>query len=691
MRKKFITHLTTNFNTGKAFFIALLLSVASVLLFFHFYKPASINIEFQADSDSTFQIYWADKNKAYSEKRSSLTHFNTRKKQCKFSLPNLKNIVKLRIDPVKKPSKLVIKKITIKQSGYQTIRFETREELKKITPLYEIQEYVLNQKGLTIISSGNDPQLEIAVKPILESRILSYSTYIIGIFITLLFALMTAPYIPLYFERIFPSKKARTGGAAIAVIGSAFLIIVIPVKLPLSFTLLFFILYLIAISIPVFLLSYWFLSRPVYKHGIIKVSSVSWLWYVSPCYLIWTIYLLAFWPGSMSPDSLSQWEDAMTGHFRDWHPAFYSMNIWLITRLWCSPSAVAFTQILMLGLTAGWGLVIMQRLGVSKNLLLIVCLFFALSPVNGLMVITIWKDVAYSIAVLAMTLVVLQIVISDGEWIISRNSWIFFGVIIALTAIYRHNGISTALGTPLILIVIYRKFWKQFTFALLLGIIIYIGIRGPLYEILDINRGLPKVSFNPKISKFDKSRPNLISQNPLTETGEKKPIIRSTINALNYYVALSSTIWRIKPLKGRFRRAEYVNLWWNHKKEIRYINPNKFYKKFGIRENSLSPRIRNFIFNKFIWSISTPPSYFIWRPAFYLYLFLASVVIASIRVKSWKFLLLSVPIILHVLPFFLISTSKAIFRYHYSVAIVSLLLSLPLFFLKKNVGDDSAL
>jgi len=688
MQNKFFKHIQTGFTSIEALIITTLLFTSMFLMFYRFYMPASIQIEFQAESDSIFQVYWAAPNKTYSEKQSSLILFNTGSKSCQLALPNLKNIAKLRIDPLMKPSKLILKKIVINQLGYKPIQFETRAGLNKIKPLHQIREYELNNNGLAIVSSGIDPQLEIDVKPILKNRLLSYVIYLIGAFISLLLTLTISPFvykfvksmrqsIPLYFTRIFPSPKIRMYSAIIAVIGSALLIIVIPIQLPPSYTFVYLVLNLAGIGIPIFLLSYWLLSRPVYRYQVIKVSSWSWLWYAAPCYLIWTIYLLAFWPGQMSPDSLSQWKDAMTGNFRDWHPAFHSMTLWLITRFWDSPPAVAFTQIFFLGLTVAWGLVILRKLGVPKFLNFIVCLFFALTLVNGLMVIALWKDVAYSIAVLAMTLIVLQIVSSDGKWILERRSWIFFGVIIVLTAIYRHNGVSTALGTPLILIVIYRKFWKQLTFALVLGMFLYIGIRGPLYGILDINRNLPNPNFQPKVAKYEKRRLGATVTTPTSTTSENQSIFRNTIKVFRYYADLSSTIWRVKPLEGRFKRVEYTNVWWDHKKGIRYINSNKL----DINEDSLAPRIRNFIFNKFIQSVSQPQSYFIWRPAFYLYLFLASVVIVSIRLNSWKFLLLSVPIVLHLLPFFLISTSKAVFRYHYSVVIVSLLLSLPLFFL----------
>lgn len=71
-----------------------------------------------------------------------------------------------------------------------------------------------------------------------------------------------------------------------------------------------------------------------------KPSKLNWL-YVLPCIGIWMFYLLAFYPGLMSPDSFAQWSEASSLKLYDNHPAFHTTFIWLITKIWYSPAAVA--------------------------------------------------------------------------------------------------------------------------------------------------------------------------------------------------------------------------------------------------------------------------------------------------------------------------------------------------------------
>lgn len=687
----FLTYLKINFADRKVLIIALLIFAALVLPFSYFYKPASLNIEFQAEIDSAFQVYWAKANENYSEEKSTSVYFDTTERQCNLSLPDLQRIVKLRIDPVQmKPSKILINKIVINQLGYEVIRLKTPDELKRVKPIYEIEKYAVHQNGLMVVPSGNDPQLELYIRPIIVNQMLSYLNYLIGIFISALIAYILAFYVHNWLKNrqkdslkyapisIISKKKKLRASGIFSVIGSIFLMVVIPVELPESLKLLFLTLYLSGISILLFLICYWLLSRPIYKYPSKKVISPhSWLLYAMPCYFIWTMYLLAFWPGSMSPDSLSQWQNAMTGRFHDWHPAFHSMNIWVIIRIWQSPAAVAFTQIFFLGLAAGWGMVTLRRFGVSAPAIWASVFLFALSPLTGFMVITLWKDVAYTICVLVITLCVIQIIISNGEWINKRGAWFLFGLIIALTALYRHNGVLAAFGTPLVLIFFYRPIWKKLTFALLFGIAIYGCIRGPFYSFLDVNRSSRPRPFKLRLAQSVEDTNTFSKETSLGLFKKKvKSNIKKAVKILKDYSELSSTLWRIKPLQGRFIRTDNCNVWWQPPTGIRYINSNRL----GINQAPVLPKVRDFLFDRYVKSTNIPFSYFIWRPAFYIYLFLASLIIVSIRIRSWKYLLIAVPVLIHSLPFMILQTQKVVLRYHYPVFVVSLLLSIPFYF-----------
>jgi len=116
--------------------------------------------------------------------------------------------------------------------------------------------------------------------------------------------------------------------------------------------------------------------------------------FVITCVTAWSFWLLLFWPGIMTPDSLNQWSQMLSGQLDDWHPPFHTMMNWMITNIWLSPASIAITQILALSLAVGYGLQLLWRNGVPEWAAWIICLLVALSPVNGVLVVTILKDVA---------------------------------------------------------------------------------------------------------------------------------------------------------------------------------------------------------------------------------------------------------------------------------------------------------
>lgn len=123
-------------------------------------------------ADELFQIYYAGKNQAYSEKRSyhfqiqqNKNHFRlqiTRKK----SIKTLRFYGKLRIDPMRRTGKIFLKRIEIKQTGYKPLILETHDQfIKLLRPINDIERVEYTSQGMAIFSSGEDPQLELFLNP----------------------------------------------------------------------------------------------------------------------------------------------------------------------------------------------------------------------------------------------------------------------------------------------------------------------------------------------------------------------------------------------------------------------------------------------------------------------------------------------------------------------------------------------
>jgi hypothetical protein len=224
-----------------------------------------------------------------------------------------------------------------------------------------------------------------------------------------------------------------------------------------------------------------FLATPIHPGGSPVKRRLRWLVFALPMIALWSIYLLAYWPGMMSADSLDQWGQALSGQFIDHHPAFHTFTIWLLTRLVETPAAVALAQIVALALVTGAILAHIESLGVASHWVWAACLLFALTPVNGTMVVTLWKDIPYATVMLALTYLIFRLAQSRGKWIESTTNWLALGVIAALAGLFRHNGLLAVLATFPVLLVALRRYWKQLVYAFGLSMVLYFGITGPVY------------------------------------------------------------------------------------------------------------------------------------------------------------------------------------------------------------------
>jgi len=354
-----------------------------------------------------------------------------------------------------------------------------------------------------------------------------------------------------------------------------------------------------------------------------------------------------------------------------------------------------------LGSTAGWALTVFQRFGVSKTVLWCTSLFFALLPVNGLMVVTVWKDMAYSIVLLILAVYIFQIVMQKGLWLACRKNWVLLGGVLALVSLYRHNGVIPAFAVIILLFCCYLKYWKGIVFATVLALLIHAGVRGPLYQALEVRRGNPMTHIQQKLK--NDLFPTLVAKpnNDKRQKDIQESVGQQSKNRLEgkredrQYsgkvwdrIFSASPVWRIKRLDFFHKRYDYVNLWTKKRDKeiiIKYVSSNKI----GIKQNSLNPAGEKFLYGVFDQSRYNKYLFWMWRPAVYLYALSGLLILLSWRFRNKMYLVL-VPTVVNSLPMFLVVINKSIFRYHYSTVLMGIVMILPLLFLKSVQENEQS-
>jgi hypothetical protein len=434
-----------------------------------------------------------------------------------------------------------------------------------------------------------------------------------------------------------------------------------------------------------------------------------WAAFALPMLIAWVVFLLAFWPGMMSNDSLDQWRQVLSGQYNDHHPAFHTLTIWLVTRVYLSPAVVALAQIVALGLLSGAILAGFESLGVPSNVLWAASLVFALSPVNGTMVNTLWKDIPYSTALLGFTFLLFRLVYSGGTWIAERKNWLILGITAGLVSLFRHNGLPVVLATFLLLLFVYHRHWRPLAFALLAGAVLYYGVRGPLYRLVQVDTSASVIeqvtslySVGMAADPGSEAETLLLSIRPfsgdwecdigrtlpLASTGETQSeqeslaqefinLVKRSPNLLMYYYRCGrSIVWIIWDPFGPVYNPSHVEL---------LIDPNPY----GLIPASKIPALRSAI-SGFVVKTGkdTDINWLVWRPALYLYLFLFVISVQVLRQKNIRWYLTAAPVLVQSVAMTLLGVAPN-FRLYYATYLITLLFW-PLLFLPVQANEPQS-
>jgi hypothetical protein len=440
----------------------------------------------------------------------------------------------------------------------------------------------------------------------------------------------------------------------------------------------------------------------------VSVGRWAWLAFGLPPALAWSVYLLAFWPGVMSSDSLDQWGQILTGVYNDWHPVFHTLTMWLLTRLVESPAIVAATQIAVLSGVVGWALASMRRIGMSHRLAWTISGVVALLPANGITVITLWKDIPYAIGVLALGVILLLEVDRRHSLLDRRGGWAVIGAVAALVTLYHHAGIAVAATTLAALGLLTRR--RAVIGSALLTIALIGLIQGGLYRLITISD-----AEHPGINAvvIHHLGAHLAAGTPLTPTEETQisqliPIpdtdwydcqtvnpfifdprfrveamhaqaaearalwatllIRNPTVDLDHLICSSSFVWRIRRFPGDYGYVSGL-LRGREGQPVTIVE-----NEFGLELAPVTPQLTSPLTQMIVGSHQPATAWIGWRAAIGLYLLIAGAAIATLRSSDRRHWAVLTPTLTIALILVVTAPSQS-FRYAYPIYLSALILT----------------
>lgn len=150
------------------------------------------------------------------------------------------------------------------------------------------------------------------------------------------------------------------------------------------------------------------------------------------------IVLLSFYPGIVTYDGNNQWNQVVTGNLQNNHPFFSTFFMWLLSRIWFSPTSLMVYQIIFLSFIWTY---ICNKLNEDGKMLkqIIYSIIICFIPLIFMYAITVWKDIIYSYNLLLLTLMIYLGIKKQFHY----NKFEVFTICLTLVFIqlYRFNGI----------------------------------------------------------------------------------------------------------------------------------------------------------------------------------------------------------------------------------------------------------
>jgi len=424
----------------------------------------------------------------------------------------------------------------------------------------------------------------------------------------------------------------------------------------------------ITLALLLLTLTVWAINRPQQNQAISR-TAIPWYIYASPLITVWSIYLIIYWPGFFSPDTVAQFNMFVNHAISDWHPAFHTLTLWFLTRLWFSPAVVNIVQILLLGILLGWGFSLVDEYGTPRWAIYLGVIFLAFSPGVALILLNPWKDVAYSICMVALAIFIFLTVQSAGAWLKNTSSWIAIALIVSLVSLYRHNGAPVAFGSLLLLLVAYPKMWKPLLWATLLGLAMIWFVRGPIYRLVGVNSGNISQGNNLGVSSTALTLLNwhreagtplseevitTLNQNDaLAQEGEglRLEALAKKASSLDQQALLVSFRYPWTTAKFILNRATYIfQILKPSTARFEYAGLAMDDNPYGFKSANWFPRA-GVLLNRLVFlSEKIYFDWLFWRNAFWMDLLILGAIVACVRMRNWRYFMLTVPVLLNALP-----------------------------------------
>lgn len=205
-------------------------------------------------------------------------------------------------------------------------------------------------------------------------------------------------------------------------------------------------------------------------------------------FAVFFLWQIAYWPGGFSPDSIDQYNQAITGRYLDWHP---TLHTWLFFRLPLflfhgSAAAIITVQLIYFSLAIAYMFYVLYTSGCPQKFLIFAWLYIVLNPNNTNLMLYPWKDCAMTIFSVVLISYIVRIYLTKGAWLKKWYHFILFTVFAFLVCEMRKNAILFVVPIFIILFFFIHDIRFGMVISAICVILASLMLHGPVFSYMRV-------------------------------------------------------------------------------------------------------------------------------------------------------------------------------------------------------------
>lgn len=206
-------------------------------------------------------------------------------------------------------------------------------------------------------------------------------------------------------------------------------------------------------------------------------------------------FFLYYYPGSFQYDAINAL-DQIVGNipYKDHQPIIYTVFLslfWNFGKVVFNNGNIGIAlctmvQMISTALVLSYVIYYMAKKNVPTKYRIITFIFLLINPIIPMYTVRIEKSIYFALLLTLVTIQIIEMITNKDEYFKEKMHYVTLPIEILIMSLLRNNGIYITILLCIILVILYRKYWKNLFLLLVTPIIIFYIVKGPVWNVLNI-------------------------------------------------------------------------------------------------------------------------------------------------------------------------------------------------------------